>query len=91
MKDAQERTDKKGARNAPTRRLYALKEAAQYLGRPVWGVRELIWSGQLPVVRSGRKQYVDMRDMDSFIEKNKHYEPGVAGRIQPRHGKESEQ
>ena len=58
----------------PKQRLYDLKSAAQYLGRSVWGVRELVWSGELPVVmRSGRggKQYIDVRDMDLWIDKNK--------------------
>jgi len=54
--------------HAPVQRLYDLKQAAQYLGRPVWGVRELIWAGKLPVVRTGRKQYVDIFDMDRLIE-----------------------
>ena len=57
----------------PSQRLYNLREAAIYLGRSVKGVRELIWSGQLPVVCSGKKQYVDVADMDQFIEENKSY------------------
>jgi len=57
----------------PRQRLYDLKEAAVYLGRSVKGVRELIWSGQLPVVCSGKKQYIDVVDMDRFIEANKEY------------------
>ena len=57
----------------PAQRLYDLKAAALYLGRPVWGVRELIWSGELPVIKSGRggKQYIDVLDMDAFIDRNK--------------------
>jgi excisionase family DNA binding protein len=55
------------------KRLFTLKEAAQYLGRTVWGMRELIWSGAIPVVRQegGRKIYLDKIDLDSFVEKNK--------------------
>ena len=53
------------------KRLYDLKSAAEYLGRPVWGVRELIWAGKLPVVRDGKKQYVDLYDMDNYIARNK--------------------
>ncbi|RJP67897.1 MAG: DNA-binding protein [Candidatus Abyssobacteria bacterium SURF_17] len=63
----------------PKQRLYDLKDAATYLGRTVWGVRELIWSGQLPVVRSGRKQFVDVRDMEAYIERNKVCERKAAG------------
>ena len=57
----------------PKQRLYSVKDAAEYLGRTVWGVRELIWSHELPVIKSGRggKQYIDVLDMDAYIEKNK--------------------
>ena len=57
--------------NVPAKRLYDLKEAGQYLGRTVWGVRELVWKGALPVVKDGRKQYIDLYDLDRFIEQNK--------------------
>jgi len=44
-----------------------------YLGRTEWGVRELIWSHELPVIKSGRggKQYIDVNDMDAYIDRNK--------------------
>nr|BDD45668.1 hypothetical protein 16 [Desulfobacterales bacterium] len=50
-----------------------LKQAAEYLGLTLWAIRERIWAGQLPVVQfpGGRKQYIDVRDLDGFIEKNK--------------------
>ena len=57
------------------KRLYALKEAANFLGRSEWSVRELIWSGRLPVVRaegSKEKIYIDIADLNNFVEKNKH-------------------
>jgi len=67
----------------PAQRLYDLKAAALYLGRPVSGVRGLIWSGQLPVIRSGRggKQFVDVLDMDAYIEQNKACELAGVGRL----------
>ena len=37
----------------PEQRRYDLKTAAVYLGRGVGGVRQLIWRGELPVIRSG--------------------------------------
>ena len=58
----------------PKKRLYNLKEAALYLGRTVWGIRELIWSGRIPVIQDGRKQYIDIYDLDKYIEGNKKYE-----------------
>ena len=53
------------------KRLYSLPEAAEYLGRSSWSVRRLIWNGDLPQVRAGRRVHVDVRDMEAFIEKNK--------------------
>lgn len=59
--------------NSLTKRLYTLKEAAIYLGRSEWGMRELAWSGKIPVVREegGRKIYFDIGDLIEFINKNK--------------------
>ena len=53
------------------KRLYDLKEAAIYLGRPVFSVRTLVWNGALPVIKDGRKLYLDIFDMDTYIERNK--------------------
>ncbi len=53
------------------KRLFDLKEAATYLGRPVFSVRTLIWKGALPVLKDGRKLYLDIVDMDTYIERNK--------------------
>ncbi len=55
----------------PLKRLYALAEAAGYLGRSMWSVRRLIWNGELPSVRAGGRVHVDVRDMDEFIAKHK--------------------
>jgi len=41
------------------------------LGRPVWAIRELIWAGTLPFVKTGRVFYLDIFDLDDFIDKNK--------------------
>jgi excisionase family DNA binding protein len=54
-----------------SKRLFTLKEAGQYLGRSVWGVRELIWKGRLPYVQDGRKQYLDLVDLEGYIETHK--------------------
>jgi hypothetical protein len=55
------------------KRLYTLKEAAQYLGRSEWGMRDLAWKRLIPTVitKGGRKIYFDIMDLDDFIEKNK--------------------
>jgi len=59
--------------NLAAKRLYTLKEAACYLGRTDWSMRELIWAGAIPVVKpeGGRKIYLDKVDLDNFIDKNK--------------------
>ena len=56
-----------------TPRLLPLKKAAEYLGLTVWAMRERIWGGQIPVVRfpGGRKMYVDTKDLEGFIMRNK--------------------
>jgi len=55
------------------KRLFTLKEAAQYLGRSEWGMRELIWGGKIPVVREegGRKIFIDVLDLSAYVERNK--------------------
>jgi hypothetical protein len=58
---------------SPLPRLLTLKQASAYLGLTVWAIRERIWSGQLPVLQfpGGKKQYLDTKDLESFIQKNK--------------------
>ena len=53
------------------KRLFTLAEASTYLGRSIYSIRSLIWGGKLPVVKDGKKQWVDILDMDQFIEQNK--------------------
>jgi len=38
-----------------------------------WAMRERIWAGDLPVIQfpGGRKQYIDIQDIEQFISKNK--------------------
>lgn len=62
-----------GIHNPMCKRLYTLKEAAMYLGRSEWGMRDLIWKRELPVVKNsgGRKIFIDVQDLEAFVEKNK--------------------
>ena len=55
------------------KRLYTLKESAEYLGRSEWSMRELIWSGSIPVVKTerARKIFLDIEDLNNFIDRNK--------------------
>ena len=58
------------------KRLFTLKEAAHYLGRGLDSTRELIYGGELPVVQRGErgKCWLDIKDLDSWIDNNKHLE-----------------
>jgi hypothetical protein len=71
----------KGVRdsNCSRPRLYDLKAAAKYLGRPVWGVRELVWKGVLPAVRDcdRGKQYIDLEDLEAYVALHKVAAPTV--------------
>ena len=60
-------------KNSTGKRLYTLREAAQYLGRSVWGMRELIWGGEIPIVRGegNRKIFLDVMDLDEYVRQNK--------------------
>jgi hypothetical protein len=66
-------TTAQGIHNPLGKRLYTLKEAATYLGRSEWGMRDLKYSGKIPFVKvnGGRKDFFDICDLDDFIEKHK--------------------
>lgn len=51
----------------PLKRFFSLREASIYTGRGVYGIRELIWKGRLPVIRDGRKQFLDKEDLDRYM------------------------
>ena len=53
------------------KRLYNIHEAAKYLGRSVWALREMYYHGKIACVRDGRRMLFDIIDLDSWIEKNK--------------------
>jgi excisionase family DNA binding protein len=59
------------------KRLYNVKEAGRYLGRSPWAIRHLIWSGELPQVRQGRRVFVDIMDLEQFVERCKVKEPDM--------------
>ena len=60
-----------GISNPLPKRLYTISEAAHYLGRTLWSMRELIWKGSIPIVREGKRIFVDIADLDSYVTKNK--------------------
>lgn len=59
--------------NEAPQRLFDLKTAAKYLGRPVWGVRTLIWTGKISFIQelAGGKIWIDQKDLEKYIEAEK--------------------
>lgn len=57
-------------------RLLTVEQAASYLGRTKASVQHMISGGRLPVVRADRRVFLDVRDLDTWIEQNK--EAGIA-------------
>ncbi len=53
------------------KRLLTVPETASYLNCSLVTVRRLIWAGHLPMVRWDRRQRVDTRDLEKFIEQHK--------------------
>jgi hypothetical protein len=59
------------AHNVPIKRLYSIKELVDRIGATEWFWRSQIWDGQLPYVQVGRKMFVDIMDIETFINKHK--------------------
>jgi len=60
-----------GICNPLSKRLYTLPEAAKYLGRTLWSMRELVWAGKIPIVKDGKRIFINFNDLESYISKNK--------------------
>ena len=41
------------------------------MGFSPWTVREIIWKGEIPYIKVGAKYFLDIADMDKWIENNK--------------------
>src|SRR5215813_12822651 len=52
-------------------RLLTVEQAAVYIGRTRDAIQHMIASCKLPTVRSDRRVFIDMRDLDAWIEENK--------------------
>jgi len=52
-------------------RLLTVEQAAVYIGRTKDAIQHMIASCKLPTVRSDRRVFIDMRDLDAWIEGNK--------------------
>ena len=52
-------------------RLLTVEQAAIYIGRSKEAVQHMISSGKLPTVRSDRRVFVDVEDLDGWIREHK--------------------
>lgn len=67
------RADLRGASGVAsvTPRLLTVDQAATYLGRSKEAVQHLVASGRIPIVRSDRRVFLDVKDLDSWIDASK--------------------
>jgi excisionase family DNA binding protein len=61
----------RGTAAAVNPRLLTVEHAAVYLDRSKEAVQHLIAEAKLPVVRTDRRVFLDVRDLDRWIEENK--------------------
>ena len=54
-----------------TRRLYTIEDASVYLGRSPWTVAEMVRTGKLPYIPDGKRKFIDIEDINQWIEKSK--------------------
>ena len=52
-------------------RLLTVEQAATYLGRTKSSIQHLISDGTIPVVRHDRRVFLDVRDLDNWIDSAK--------------------
>jgi excisionase family DNA binding protein len=52
-------------------RLLTIDQAAVYIGRTKEAVQYLVAAGKLPVVRSDRRVFLDLHDLERWIEDHK--------------------
>jgi hypothetical protein len=70
MQDSVNKKENKAHRIPYPKRLHTIKEASAYIGLPVWAIRTLIWNG-FPHIKNGHTFYLDIKDMDDYIEQQK--------------------
>jgi len=58
-------------RSAVNRRLLSVDQAAIYIGRTKEALQFLLAAGKLPTVRSDRRVFLEIRDLDQWVERNK--------------------
>jgi excisionase family DNA binding protein len=51
--------------------MLTVPQAAAYLSCPIWTVRTLIWSREIPVIKPGKSYLIDRQDLDRWIDRTK--------------------
>ena len=57
------------AKSALPRRLCSLADAARHLAVSDWTVRQMVWRGDLPHIKTGKRILLNLRDLDGWIER----------------------
>lgn len=57
----------------PEARLLTIPQAARYLGRSPYTVREMVYARQLPVIQEGQRSkiWLDRLDLDKWVDSRK--------------------
>lgn len=63
--------DRVGVSNPLQQRLLTVTEAASYLGRSKSSIQHLISDQTIPVVRHDRRVFLDIHDLNAWIDANK--------------------
>ena len=63
-----------GSEQELSQRLLTIKQAGSYLALGPWRIRSLIYRGELPYVRLGRRILLDLKDLDSLVDTKKQRE-----------------
>jgi len=61
----------KTVKNNIPKRLYSVKEAGLYLGRSAWTVAEMVRTGKIKYLKDGKRIFLDIEDINSWVESNK--------------------
>ncbi len=65
------RPRKESSKSVLPRRLCSLTDAARYLAVSDWTVRQMVWRGDLPHIKTGKRILIDLKDLDGWIEREK--------------------
>jgi excisionase family DNA binding protein len=62
---------KEPAKPTLPRRLCSLADATRYLAVSDWTVRQIVWRGDLPDIRRGKRVLLDLHDLEGWIDRDK--------------------